>query len=334
MKTTDIVGQFIQKACSAPRRIVFPEGRDEKIVAAATAATAQGITQATILGKPTDVTALAAKLNVNLDGVTICDPSQSPDLGRYAAAYTAKRPDVSEKLAARLVKKDLMFAAIMVATGDADGMVAGVANATSMVLQSAGLAIGYAPGISAPSSIFIMVLPEIAGRDDSILVFADPAVNISPSAQELAEIAVVSGRNTRALLGVEPNVALLSFSTKGSASHPDVDKVVQATALAQKMAPELNIDGELQADAAIVERVAQKKVKQSNVAGKANVLIFPDLNAGNIAYKLTQYLANAKAVGPFLQGFARPVSDLSRGASVEDIVGVTAVTVVQAQAVK
>ena len=243
-------------------------------------------------------------------------------------------PEVSVKTAERLAKKPLMFGAMMVSAGDADGMVAGASTATSMVLQAAGLAIGYAKGISAPSSCFIMIIPSIEGREDKILIFADAAVNISPSAQQLAEIAVVSGQNAKRLLGIEPKVALLSFSTKGSASHADADKVIEATGIAKQLAPEMLIDGELQADAALIPRVAKKKVSDSPVAGQANVLVFPDLDAGNIAYKLTQYLGGATAIGPFLQGFAKPVSDLSRGVSVEDSVVVTAVTVVQAQGIK
>ena len=196
------------------------------------------------------------------------------------------------------------------------------------------MAIGYEEGISNPSSFFIMVIPEYSGEKDKILIFADAGVNINPSPRELAEIAVTAGRNAQALLNIEPRIALLSFSTKGSAAHPLVDKVVEATEIARKMAPELFIDGELQADAALVEKVAEKKVKESKVAGKANVLIFPDLEAGNIAYKLTQYLAKAKAYGPILQGFSKPVNDMSRGASIEDITGVAAITVVQAQSTR
>ena len=220
---------------------------------------------------------------------------------------------------------------MMVAQGDADGIVCGVAHTTSSVIQAASLTIGFMEGITSPSSMFIMVIPEFREERNKILIFADAAVSIKPTAQQLAEIAVVTGRSMKKLLDIEPKIALLSFSTKGSASHEDTEKVIRAVELAKKMAPDLLIDGELQADAALIPEVSQKKVKESPVAGQSNVLIFPDLNAGNIAYKLVQYLARARAIGPFLQGFARPVSDLSRGASVEDIVGVTAVTVVQAQ---
>jgi phosphate acetyltransferase len=191
-------------------------------------------------------------------------------------------------------------------------------------------AIGYEQGISTPSSSFIMVVPDEAVGQREI-IFADCAVNINPSAEQLADIAIASGGNARNLLGVEPRIAMLSFSTKGSASHELIDKVILATAIAKEKAPHLKIDGELQADAALIQRVAAKKVGESDVAGQANVLVFPDLNSGNIAYKLVQYLAGAKALGPILQGFKKPVNDLSRGASIEDVVGVTAITVVSAQ---
>ena len=220
---------------------------------------------------------------------------------------------------------------MMTAQNDTDGMVAGVSHTTSSVIQAAGLTVGFAEGITNPSSFFIMVIPEFNGQKDHIFIYSDCAVTIKPTPEQLAEIAVISGKNAKQLLDIEPKIALLSFSTKGSASHQDTKAVIKATEIAKAMAPELDIDGELQGDAAIIPKVAEKKVKESSVAGKSNVLIFPDLNSANIAYKLTQYLANAQAVGPFLQGFARPVSDLSRGASVDDIVGVTAVTVVQAQ---
>jgi len=222
---------------------------------------------------------------------------------------------------------------MMVAVGDADGVVAGVDHATARVIEAGVLAIGLSPDIGFPSSFFIMVVPECLGEKDKVFAFADAAVTIDPTAQELAGIAVATGRSARTLLGLDPRVALLSFSTKGSASHPHVDKVAEATRLAQQMAPDLTIDGEFQADSALSERVAEKKVGDNPVAGKANVLVFPDLDAANIAYKLTQYLANAKAYGPIMQGFNSPINDMSRGATIDDLVGVTAITVVQAQSV-
>jgi len=221
---------------------------------------------------------------------------------------------------------------MMVHVGDADGMVAGVASATASVLQAASLTIGFGQGLSTPSSFFIMAIPGTETRPEAPLIFADCAVNIAPSPQQLAEIAVASGTNAQTLLGIEPRVAFLSFSTRGSANHRDVTKVTEALRIAREMRPDLKMDGELQGDAALSPRVAAKKVNASEVAGRANVLIFPDLDAANIAYKLVQQLGGATAIGPVMQGFAKPVNDLSRGASVEDIVAVTAITVVQAAA--
>lgn len=327
----ELMEYFIQRASLQPKRIVFPESNDERILKAAEQILQRHIARPILIGDGAAVHEQSRQLGINLDGVSVISPVDSPQFGQYVDRYCAQRDNVTEKIAEKLLKKPLLFGAMMVAQGDADGVVCGVAHATASVIQAASLTVGFAPGVSNPSSLFIMVVPEFLGERDKIFVFADCAVTIKPTAEQLAEIAVVTGRNVQRLLQIEPKIAMLSFSTKGSASHEEADKVIRATELARQMAPELAIDGELQADAAIVPRVAQKKVKESPVAGQCNVLIFPDLNSGNIAYKLVQYLGNAKAFGPFLQGFAKPVSDLSRGASVEDIVGVTAVTAVQAQ---
>lgn len=326
----DVMNYFKTKAAQSPRKIVFPEANEDRILRAVDQILKLGIAAPILIGDPASIQKLADTLEINLANVLIVDPTESRDFDAYVQAYCQRRDNVTAKIAEKLLRKPLLYGAMMVARGDADGIVCGVAHTTSSVIQAASLTIGFADGISHPSSLFIMVAPEFGAERDKILIFADCAVSIKPTVEQLAEIAVVTGRNAKRLLDLDPQIAMLSFSTKGSASHDDTEKVIQATRLASSMAPELNIDGELQADAAIVARVAQKKVKESPVAGKANVLIFPDLNSGNIAYKLVQYLGNAKAFGPFLQGFAKPVSDLSRGASVEDIVGVTAVTVVQA----
>lgn len=327
----DIMHSFRTKASQSPKTIVFPESEDDRILNAVAEIRNTNIAHPILIGDADKISEKATGLGLNLKNIPIINPTLSEKFESYVSAYCNQRDNVTEKIAQKLLRKPLLYGAMMVSQGDADGIVAGVAHATSSVIQAAAVTIGFAEGISNPSSFFLMVVPEFRNEKNKILVFADSAVAVQPTAEQLAEIAVLSGRNAQKLLGIEPKIALLSFSTKGSASHADTEKVIAATKLAQAMAPDLPIDGELQADSALVPEVAQKKVKESPVAGQANVLIFPDLDAGNIAYKLVQYLGGAQAIGPFLQGFARPVSDLSRGASVADIVGVTAVTVVQAQ---
>jgi phosphate acetyltransferase len=325
---TDPRKPILEMAKRHPRRIVYPEGIDERVLQAARRVKEEGLAFPVLVGQPEAIAEVAAAIGVSLDGIEITGPHDEARLGALAADYAAG--GVKEGIARRLVGKPLAFGGMMVRMGLADGMVAGVAAATASVIKSAALTIGFQEGISTPSSFFLMIVPAFMEEQDKVFVFADAAVQVQPDARQLAEIAVASGRNARELLGLDPKVAFLSFSTKGSAVHAETEKVLQALELARQIDPSLLFDGELQADAALVPRVAAKKVIHSPVAGQANVLIFPDLDSGNIAYKLVQYLAGAQAIGPILQGFAKPVSDMSRGASVDDLVNVTAITVVQA----
>lgn len=299
-----LIERLAEQARKNPKRIVFPEGDNPEIAAAASDLEKDGVVKPIVL------------VNSRKD---------MERLARFSRIY-AQKQQTSLKVAERLCRRSIFFGAMMVATGEADGMVAGIDAPTAIVLQSAGLAIGLAPGISTPSSFFIMSFPELFGEKDKVLIYADCAAAVEPDSEQLAGIAVLTARNANRLLGIEPKVAFLSFSTKGSASHSRTQKVIKATEFAGKMAPEIEFDGELQADAALVPRVAAKKAPESKVAGKANVLIFPDLDSGNIAYKLSQYLANATAYGPIVQGFNRPVNDLSRGATAKDVYGVAIIT--------
>jgi len=326
----DLMQRFFEKAKSNPKRIIYPEGHDERIVAAAIKAKQMGLANPLIFGDEQKIRQNAAKSGLPMDGIEILAPDDENRINRYAEAYSGFR-DIRLAIAKKLVAKPLAFCCMAVRQNDADGMVGGVDSATGSVIQAATLAVGYQEGLSTSSSFFIMIVPEFLGEKDKVFVFADCAVSVAPTSRQLADIAIASGTNAKNLLGMEPKIAFLSFSTKGSAYHENVDKVIEALKIARELKPEFQMDGELQGDAAIVPRVAQKKVKESAIAGNANVLVFPDLNAGNICYKLVQYLANAKAIGPVLQGFAKPVNDLSRGATVEDIIAVTAITVVQAQ---
>ena len=325
----DIINQFIELAKKAPKKIVFPEGEDIRIIEAASIIKSEHIGIPILLGEKDSICKGASEGGLDISGVQVINPQESSYLDKFAGKYSSLRENISLNMAKRIISRNLYFGAMMVSQGLADGMVGGIASTTASLIQAGAMCIGFEQGISTPSSFFIMVIPEFLGEKDKVLVYADAAVAISPSAPQLAEIAIATARNAKKLLGIEPKVAMLSFSTKGSASHSDVDKVKEATEIARQKEPALNIDGELQADTALVPKVAEKKVKESNVAGKANVLIFPDLDAANIAYKLTQYIGGARAYGPILQGFRKPINDLSRGASAKDVVGVSAITAVR-----
>ncbi|MEM7744486.1 MAG: phosphate acyltransferase [Pseudomonadota bacterium] len=293
-------------ARAAPRRVIFPEGEAEVIRAAAARLAAEGLAVPMLIGG-------AAQ------GCETIDPADDPRLPELADCLRARRPKLSEGAARRMLTRPVYVAGALVATGHADAMVAGAVTPTKRVIEAASLTVGLAEGVATPSSFFLMAVPSRP------LIFADCGFNVSPTAEELADIAVASARSGAALLG-EARTAFLSFSTLGSGAGTEVDKVRTALSLARERARELAFDGEFQADTALNAAIAAKKGAEGPVAGQANVLIFPNLDAGNIAYKLVQELAGAQAIGPILQGFAKPVADLSRGATVDDVVAVTAIT--------
>ena len=327
MSSLDIIAANKAQIRGAGRIVVLPEGEDDRVIRAAGELVRDALAVPVLLGDPETIAAQAKGLGVPLDGITVRTPDRDDALTAYANQTARARDRMSPRMAARLVRKPLYFAGAMVAADDAAAMVAGVTNPTRRVIEAGLMTVGLEPGISIPSSFFLMVVPSKEEGEPAVYVFADCAVNADPTADELADIAVASGHSAARLLGTQPKIALLSFSTHGSATHAHVDKVQSALERVRRAHPDILIDGELQADAAISRVVAEKKVRTpSAVAGAANVLVFPDLDAGNIAYKLVQYMAGAQAIGPFLQGFAKPLSDLSRGASVDDIVSTIAVT--------
>jgi phosphate acetyltransferase len=325
----DLIAQFMAAAKGRGRSVVLPEGGDARVVAAARRLVDEQIAVPIVFGSPDEIRAASVEAGVSLDGLRMIDPTGAKELERYTAAYAADR-GLKESVAKRMVARPVVFGGMMVKQGDADTMVAGVRTATANVIQAGALTVGYGPGITTASSFFLMILPKFRDRESCPLIFADCAVSIEPTAEQLADIALASAASAAKLLGEKPRVAMLSFSTQGSAAHERIDLVMRALEIVRQRDPSAPIDGEFQADAALMANIAAKKIKRpSDVAGNANVLVFPDLNSGNIGYKLTQYLAGARAIGPFLQGFAKPISDLSRGASVDDIIATTAVCLAQ-----
>jgi phosphate acetyltransferase len=328
------ISQLIrEKAKKNPKIIVLPEGEEPRMIKAAETIINEGFASLIFLGIEENIKSKARELGIDLSNkIRIINPKGSEKLKEYAESYyqLRKNKGVSSDEAYQLLENPLYFGALMVYHDDADGLVAGSINATGDVFRPALQTIKTAPGINIVSSSFVMVIPDCPYGEKGVMVFADCALNPEPNAQQLADVAIASAATGKALVGFEPKVAMLSFSTKGSGKHPLVDKIIEATKIAKKKKPELLIDGELQADAALIPSIGERKAPNSKIAGKANVLIFPDLHSGNIAYKLIERLAKAEAIGPISQGMRKPVNDLSRGCSAEDIVNVVAITVLQA----
>ena len=329
-----VLDSIKEKAKADVKHILLPEGSEERTVQAARIITDEKIAKVTLLGDEEEIKKVAEKFNVCLCGIDIINPLTDPDFEHYANGFyeLRKAKGMTPEKARETIKNTLFYACMMIKEGKADGMVSGAINTTGNTLRPGLQIIKMAKGINTISSCFIMEIPNKEYGDNGLMLFGDCAININPNPDELASIAIATANTAKTLLGMDPKVAMLSFSTKGSAKHENVDKVTAALAKVKELAPDLDVDGELQADAAMVPKVAALKAPGSKVAGHANVLIFPDLQAGNIGYKLVQRLAGAEAIGPIIQGLAKPVSDLSRGCSVDDIVSVVSITAVKAQA--
>lgn len=330
----DLLEKIKEQARSDKKRIVLPEATEQRTLRAANELIGAQIADIILIGDPTQVLDLAEDWGLeNIKNATIVDPISNPKKEEYMDRMVEIRGSkgLTREDAAKLIENPLYLSVMMIKCGDADGEVAGAQNATGDVLRPAFQYVKTKPGVSVVSGAMIMLFKDKHYGENGMMIFADCAVHPNPTAEELAQIAVSTGETTRAITGIEPRIAMLSFSTKGSAKHEMVDKVVLATKLAQEMAPDLQIDGEMQADAAIVPGIGSSKAPGSKIAGRANVLVFPTLEVGNISYKLVQRLADAEAIGPVLQGMAAPINDLSRGCSTSDIVSLVAITACQAQ---
>jgi phosphate acetyltransferase len=333
----DLLQNMLLRAQANPQRIVLPEGTEIRTLMAANQILGVKAAEVILIGNPDEIKHLATENGLrNIEKATLVDPKNHAKKVLYTNLLLELRKSkgVTEQQAAVLVEDPLFLACLMIKNGDADGEVAGARNTTGNVLRPAFQIVKTLPGISVVSGAFLMFLKNKVYGENGLMVFADCAVHPNPTAPELAQIAISTAQTARSIAGFEPRVGMLSFSTKGSAKHEMVDKVVEATRIAQEMEPTLQIDGELQADAALVPDVAASKAPGSTVAGRANVLVFPNLECGNIAYKLVQRLADAEAVGPILQGMAAPINDLSRGCSVDDVYKMVIITSNQAIGIK
>lgn len=330
MKLLDKIWEL---AKSNVKKIVLPEGNEERTIKATEVIVNEKIADVFLVGKEDEIINHSKKLNVNIDGAKIIDPENSEKYDEYVNLFFELRKNKGMTIdkAKEIIKDEMYFGTMMLKNGDVDGLVSGAVHTTADLLRPGMQIIKTSPNIKIVSSFFIMNVPNKVYGEDGVMFFADSAVNPNPTAEELAHIAISTADNAKLLTGISPKVALLSFSSMGSAKHELVDKIIDANRIANELRPDLMIEGELQLDTAIVPEICKSKAPNSKLQGKANVLIFPDLQSGNIGYKLVQRLANAEAIGPICQGFAKPLNDLSRGCSVSDIVNMVAVTCVQAQ---